>query len=118
METLRKVKGKSAVPVHNAAGSLVGWRKPANSAEAFYIKHGFDIVGTGGNCDGFIRHLDMGGLHILVTAQDQSLIPTEAEEPVTVGLYCEQDSEPLAEFNAPDGLAVMTRLSNGQWDRV
>lgn len=88
-----------------------------NSARQAYSKLGFRLTGTGGNCTAFQKDLDCG-LHILITEQDdEPCAPTEAAQPVTVGLYCGDGSQALAYFNAPDCDVVAYRLSNGLWEK-
>lgn len=89
-----------------------------NRAQRFYATASFYTHETGGGCTAFRRDINAMGLHILLTAKDDSAAPTSEQQPVTVGLYADgaDHSEPLATFNADDGEDALRKISAGLWD--
>lgn len=77
----------------------------ASSAETAYTALGFNLIGTGGNCTAFHKPL-ADDRYILITVHDDAMAPVEAAEPVFVGLYGPDHSEPLDSFESPDSDAV------------
>lgn len=90
----------------------------ASGADIAYTALGFNLIGTGGNCTAFHKPLP-NGQHILITVHDDASAPSECAEPVTVGLYCDEHSEPLDQFDAPDSEAVAYQLAHrfAHWGR-
>lgn len=83
----------------------------ASGADIAYTVLGFNLIGTGGNCTAFHKSLSRDR-YILVTVHDDAMAPSEACEPVMVGLYGPDHSEPLDQFEAPDSDAVAYQLAH------
>lgn len=86
-----------------------------NAAARAYKRLGFDLTTTGGNCTAFQRLDPAIGTYILITVPDDAQAPTEAADPVMVGLYAQNTGECLAHFYAPDCDAVAVKLREGFW---
>lgn len=89
------------------------------SARAVYEEMGFHLDQTGGGCTAYTRRNAADGTLITITTQaDEVLAPTDAAQPVLVGLYADDNEHGprcLAYFYAPDSDAVKWNLSNGRW---
>jgi hypothetical protein len=83
---------------------------------AYYGKHGFESMDTGGGCTALTKGQGTeSGFYILITEQGGGEIPAGIDSPVTVGLYCEAHGDALAQFNAPDAKTALDRISRGEW---
>lgn len=88
------------------------------SAAAVYGEMGFRLEQQGGGATAFQRRNPADGTFILITVQDDSYAPTDAAEPVLVGLYAddyEHGGRCLAYFYAPDSDAVKFNMAHGRW---
>lgn len=87
----------------------------ASSADIAYCVLGFELIGTGGNCTAFHKPLG-NGRSILITVVDEAEAPADENEPVMVGLYGEDHSEPLDQFEASGSDDVQKKLEAKQWE--
>ncbi len=70
-----------------------------DEATTAYTVLGFERIGTGGNCTAFQKEL-ANGFYLLITRPDGASAPSDPNEAVTIGLYCDKHSEAVAEANA------------------
>lgn len=87
----------------------------ATSAEQAYGAMGFSLIETGGGCTAFHKSIS-GARHILITVTDDPEAPTEAAQPVAVGLYDDASPSEGEMFYAPDCDAVAAKLAEKGWE--
>lgn len=81
---------------------------PQTPAEAL-ASRGFTLESTGGNCTAYIKEDDTVG-EILVTYEDDASAPDKMSDPVEVGFYGLQHSEPLLTLHFPTLTAFIKTL--------
>jgi hypothetical protein len=78
---------------------------------------GWELISTGGNCDAFCFDVfnadDVKVGYALITSAVDPSVPTTPTEPVTLGFYLQDRSDPAAQFHLQDtrtAVLLSTRL--------
>ncbi len=84
----------------------------AHAIVAAFAKHGFNLTGTGGNCEAFVR--SDGAIEETITLPDDPMVPTHLSDKVALGTaeYGETDESPLTGFTVADCLAALRNPSD------
>lgn len=101
-------------PINDGGITRPGYE--ASEAEIAYAVHGFNLIGTGGNCTAFYKPLDAeGARHILITLLEDAEAPQSSQDNVRVGLYGGEHSEELDGFDAENLREAIATIAAKNW---
>lgn len=85
--------------------------------EAFFARHGFEVIGTGGGCEAFERKFPELGAYVWITDAGDPSLPDDLQSRVIAGLYGDRadGTNALAWIEADTAPALMAAIAAGSW---
>lgn len=91
--------------------------KQRQEVEAFFGRHGFAVIGTGGGCEALEKRFPELGVYVWVTDAGDPSLPDDLQSRVAAGLYGDSDDgvNVLAWIEADTAPALMAAIAAGSW---
>lgn len=80
------------------------------TVEVLLAEHGFHPVETGGGCRAYELTENEDGAHVMLTEHESPTAPENLHDPIMVGFYADQYSEPMMMQTFPSVVAFLATL--------